>query len=151
MDIAAHAGPADVGLLQKRLEEVLCWILPHAPLPPLPRSLPVKGLTKTDIILMVIVMEMNDVTDGQYNAQDGGDSKGCGGGQLGVWLCLWAGLGNKVKEENACVADFYWPFSNGRTVDRVLSMTWGTSCSCESKSTEEDHADDDAKLWRVIV
>ena len=56
---------------------------------------------------MVIEMEMNDVTDGQYNAQDGGDSKGCGGGQLGVWLCLWAGLGNKVKEENACVADFY--------------------------------------------
>ena len=77
------------------------------PSPPLPRSLPVKGLTKTDIILMVIEMEMNDVTDGQYSAQDGGDSKGCGGGQLGVWLCLWAGLGNKVKEENACVADFY--------------------------------------------
>ena len=74
---------------------------------PAHRSRLVKGLTKTDTILMVIEMEMNDVTDEQDNAQDGGDRKGCGDGQLGVWLCLWAGLGNKVKEENACVADFY--------------------------------------------
>ena len=98
---------------------------------------------------MVIEMEMNDVPDEQYDARDGGDRMMCGDGQLGVWV--WGGVGNKMKEENACVADFYWPISNGRTVDRVLIMTWGKSCSCESKLKEEDHADDDAKLWRVIL
>ena len=31
MDIPAHARAADKGLLQKRLEEALCWIVPHVP------------------------------------------------------------------------------------------------------------------------
>ena len=56
---------------------------------------------------MVIEMEMNDVTDYQYNAHDGRDRKGCGDGQLGVWVCLWGGVRNKMKEENDHVADFY--------------------------------------------
>ena len=33
---------------------------------------------------MVIEMDMNDVTDEQYNAPDGGDRMMCGDGQLGV-------------------------------------------------------------------
>ena len=54
---------------------------------------------------MVIEMEMNDVPDEQYDARDGGDRMMCGDGQLGVWG--WGGVGNKMKEEHACVADFY--------------------------------------------
>ena len=70
---------------------------------PAHRSRPVKGLTKTG--MMVIEMEMNDVPDEQYDAPDGGDRMMYGDGQLGVWV--WGGVGNKMKEENACVADFY--------------------------------------------
>ena len=34
VDIAAHARTVDNGLLQKWLEEDLCWIVPHVPPPP---------------------------------------------------------------------------------------------------------------------
>ena len=47
VDISAHARTAHKGLLQKRLEEDLCWIIPHVP----PMTLSVKGLNWTELIV----------------------------------------------------------------------------------------------------
>ena len=45
VDIPAHAKTAYKGLLQKRLEEDLCWIVPHVP----PATQSVKGLNWTEL------------------------------------------------------------------------------------------------------
>ena len=44
VDIPANARTAEKGLLQKRLEEVLCWIITHVP----PESQSVRGLKWTE-------------------------------------------------------------------------------------------------------
>ena len=44
VDISVHAGTAYKNLPQKRLEEDLCCIVPHAPPPAPPTTQSVKGL-----------------------------------------------------------------------------------------------------------
>ena len=64
VDIPAHARTAHKGLLQKRLEEDICWIIPHVP----STTHSVKGLNWTELTLdktclrrLILLLKLNGV------------------------------------------------------------------------------------------
>ena len=64
VDIPAHARTTNKGLLQKRLEEDLCWIVPHIP----PTTKSVKELNWTEQLRIQSCLRLHQPAAGQNRA-----------------------------------------------------------------------------------
>ena len=120
MDIPAHARSAQKGLLQKRREEDLHWIVPHVPL--MTRS--VKGLNWTELKLYIWV---NKQAGKPASSQPSNQLKKNSQWKCNLWRPSWIRL--RLLFGSSGIGDLphgMWLWHNGRWHQHLFSCTPGS-------------------------